>query len=202
MMRCDNPSCRQGLDGVRYCWDCGGHGGEDLDVREGGMDTVSAISLILIATVQVARGAAALTRWLRARRPMPEVVTRDRFPTIYVPLACGIATTFDGLTDACARRRGHGGKCLSDAEIAYISERAVDAPWSVVVEPSSPTIVERDAFIADLAELGRHVDACPVALMIGDSLTVDERAWITRSRLMIEALVAGDRSVDFGDTRG
>lgn len=56
-----------------------------------------------------------------------------RYRSVFAPLACGIASTFEGLTGPCGRRRNHVGRCMTEDEIEHLA--AVGPSVTVTVEP-------------------------------------------------------------------
>lgn len=117
---------------------------------------------------------------------------RDKYPTVYLPQACGKAAQFAGLTGPCARRPGHGGRCMPDAEIEHLAEYG-----------RTPTVVPvADVDAAELVDLARHVEECPTTLLVGDRLDADERVWLARLRAQTELLVDRGAMSDWGPTRG
>jgi hypothetical protein len=189
---CADPTCNSGIDvstpDRRFCWECGGHSTDDDDPPRGQMSIVDSAALLTIAATQVATLTMKIADWRRSREPVE--TPRDKHPTVYMPLGCGIATTFAGMTDSCARRRGHNGRCMSESEIDHIAEHGVTS----VVEP----MIDRAGLVADLAALSRHVEACPASLL-DDDHTETEVAWVAGVRLRVESMVSGETFSD--DTR-
>lgn len=157
---------------------------------------MSDAALILIAVAQAILVVLAVRRELRpptipavtsAPVPLPEP---RRYPDVYIQLPCGIAVLFDGRTENCARRKRHQGRCMCEDELA------VAADQTVLV--TAPQDASRDV---DVAALGRHVDECPTTLHQNDRLSIDEQAWLLRTRLMVDALVTGERFSEWGETR-
>lgn len=151
---------------------------------------VDTVALLTIAATQIVHVTMRAADFRRSRESDVEVV-RDRYPTVYMPLGCGIATSFAGLTDSCARRRGHNGRCMCDSEIEHIADHGETS----VVEPT----MDRSGLLADIAALSQHVEACPVSLL-DDDHTASEVAWVSGVRLRVDALVSGETFSD--ETRG
>ncbi len=157
------------------------------------------LALMVIAICEVARTVIAV---LDCRRHPDDEVTEPharavRYPDLVFPAPCGIAVHYAGLTDACARRRTHDGRCMSEAEISDVA----DGAHAVALEPSAATAADQELRV-DIAAIGRHVDSCPLTLFSSPHLTADEVAWVSRTRLMVEALVSGDRFSEWGATKG
>jgi hypothetical protein len=91
------------------------------------------VSHVAMATVVVLR-AGARDEFVRQAYALPEGPRdRPRYPVVFAPLACGIATSFAGLTGPCARRRNHGPRCMTDDEIEHVAEHGVTP--TVVLQP-------------------------------------------------------------------
>jgi hypothetical protein len=91
------------------------------------------VSHVAMATVVVLRAGA---RDELMRHTLPEGPRdRPRYPVVFVPLACGIATSFAGLTGPCARRRNHGPRCMTDDEIEHVAEHG-GTPTVVLQQPT------------------------------------------------------------------
>jgi hypothetical protein len=193
MTTCADPTCHSGIDvsapDRRFCWECGGHSSDDdEDPPRGLMSIVDTAALLTIAATQVASLTMKVADWCRERET--EEPPGDKHPTVSSPRAGGTPTPFAGMTAPCARRRGHNGRCMSEAEIDHIAEHGATS----VVEP----MIDRAGLVADLAALSRHVEACPASLL-DDDHTETEVAWVAGVRLRVESMVSGETFSD--DTR-
>lgn len=111
------------------------------------MSTLSEVilcgSLLAIAAVHVLRFAA----WYRQDPPVeddddeepPPAPRPRRFPDLFVPLSCGLATTHAGLTGSCCRRRNHLPPCLTEEAIEHI---ATHGPVTTLEPLARPDEVE------------------------------------------------------------
>lgn len=193
MILCTAPDCIDGIDVTRpdlqYCDDCGGLADLDHDRGEGMLTA----AVCLIAMSQFARAFVVAADFIRSLLPVAadQEPIKDKHPTVYVPLGCGIQTSFAGMTEPCARRHGHNGRCMSDAEIEHIAEHGAAS----VVEPCSAPSAVAAELRRSISELAQHVDTRPPGLFSVER-PGGEVDWVTKTVLMVEALDNGESFTD------
>ena len=124
------------------------------------------------------------------QRPHPVQVVTRRMPPAFVPMHCGRAVEFAGLTEVCGRRVNHNGRCMCEAEIQQVAD--LGAPLFQPVEIRPTTSVDDELRIA-AAELGKHVADMPVSMP--GSLEADQFAWLSALRVMVDSM---NRGTDWG----
>ena len=155
-----------------------------------------ACMLVLIATSLIVIAIVAVVALQQYRRPVeeptytPELHTQPRrYPDVYIPIPCGIAVTFDGRTDNCARRRRHQGRCMCEDELAVAADQVMLVP--------APQDAQREAALQRLA---RHVDGRPSSLYVDGKLSAEEREWIATTCQLLDGVTNGE-TFDWGPTR-
>lgn len=145
------------------------------------------------AVIAVSQVALAIAVWFIRPRVVVNEAPR-RYPTVYIPVQCGLPKTVGGITDSCVRRRCHTPPCLTDTEVENAAE--VGSETQVV-----PAVPESSAPV-DMVEFGKHVKECPASLFIADRMSQAELVWLHKTRVMVDDMVERSRFTEWEPTRG